>query len=60
MLKSYLSFRKFENYFGTFRFEFLGPGSFSKIEKSTFCLFQRNFHCTAKHKLIICHVLLKS
>ena len=31
-----VNFGKFENYFGTFRFEFLGPGSFSKILKSTF------------------------
>ena len=27
---------KFESYFGTFRFEFLGPGSCSKILTSSF------------------------
>ena len=63
------------NYFGTFPFEFLGPGSFSKILKSTFDFFCRNFHCTPCNenfgngwlcnaqptiKLRICHVLLKS
>ena len=31
-----VNFGKFENYFSTFRFEFLGPGSFSKILKSNF------------------------
>ena len=31
-----VNFGKFENYFDTFRFEFLGPGPFSKILKSTF------------------------
>ena len=31
------------NYFGTFPFEFLGPGSFSKILKSTFDFFLSKF-----------------
>ena len=31
-----VNFGKSDNYFGTFPFEFLGPGSFSKILKSTF------------------------
>ena len=39
-----VNFGKFENYFGTFRVEFLGPGLFSKILKSTFWLLCRNFH----------------
>ena len=34
-----VNFGKFENYFGTFGFEFLCPGSFYKILKNTFDFF---------------------
>ena len=55
-----VNFRKFENYFGIFRFKCLGPGSFSKILKCTFWLYVKIFIEQPNIKLRICHVLLKS
>ena len=52
-----VNFGKFENYFGTFGFEFLCPGSFYKILKNTFDFF---FIAHPSLKLRICNVLLKS